>query len=112
MLFRSTASTNEAIPSSYGGMVRKLAELVRAIPEPEVSWASLYAVKEAGYRTPAPLVEVNDSDEGEGRGAPLRKMANEIRNFENLRAASLFEKSANALKAIRGLTLLRERMTP
>jgi hypothetical protein len=96
-------------PVTYGAMARKLAELVRAVPEPEVSWASLYAVKEAGYRAsfraPATDLEVDESRPG----APLRKLAHTIRQQDNLRAVQLFQKSAAALKAIRGLTLLRER---
>jgi hypothetical protein len=96
-------------PVTYGAMARKLAELVRAVPDPEVSWASLYAVKEAGYRASlrAPVTEI-EVDESQP-GAQLRKLAHTIRQQDNLRAVQLFQKSASALKAVRGLTLLRER---
>ena len=107
------AETSFEGSATYGGLVRKLAELVRNTPEPELSWTSLNAVKEAGYRSLAPRAdEVEDDFEDQRPGAPLRKMANAVRNFENRRATAFFEKNAAALKAIRGLTLLRERMTP
>jgi len=99
-------------PASYAAATRKLAALIREIPEPEVSWASLNAVKVAGYRNPPPpLAQVSMDAEDARPGAPLRKIAQLLRTQEDARAVHLFEKSATALKAIRGLTLLRERVT-
>ena len=70
------------------------------------------AVKVAGYRNPPPpLAQVSMDAEDARPGAPLRKIAQLLRTQEDARAVHLFEKSATALKAIRGLTLLRERVT-
>lgn len=103
----------EPLPTTHAGMVRKLAELVRTLPEPQLSWGSLYAVKEAGYRSPPPsFVAEAPNAEDSGPGAPLRKMAATLRDYENVRAVAFFEKNATALRAIRGLTLLRERVRP
>jgi hypothetical protein len=100
-------------PVTHAGLARKLAELTRSIPEPQVSWASLYAVKQAGYRNSPPSFSLEDADDSDERpGAPLRKLASAVRNYENVRAGEFFQKNANALKAIRGLTLLRERVRP
>jgi hypothetical protein len=99
-------------PITYGGLARKLAELLRNVPEPEVSWTSLYAVKAAGYRSAPPMAPTHATDVDETLpGAPLRKMANAVRDQENVRAVAFFQKNANALKAIRGLTLLREQVS-
>jgi len=99
-------------PVTYGALTRKLAELVRAIPEPEITWASLYAVKTAGFRSAPPAVESYSTEVDESLpGAPLRKIANTVRNHETMRAVSFFQKNAAALRAIRGLTLLREQVS-
>lgn len=100
-------------PVTHAGLARKLAELVRSLPEPQVSWESLYAVKQAGYRNPPPsfVAEVSD-DNDERPGAALRKVAAAVRNYENVRAGEFFQKNANVIKAARGLTLLRERVRP
>jgi hypothetical protein len=97
-------------PATYAAATRKLAALIREIPEPEVSWA-----RGGGglrYRNPPPpLAQVSMDAEDARPGAPLRKIAQLLRTQEDARAVHLFEKSATALKAIRGLTLLRERVT-
>lgn len=98
---------------TYGGLVHKLASLLRDIPEPEISWASLNAVKVAGYRsTPPRTVKVRAKVAGDAPGDDLREMAAAVRNLKNEQAVEFFHKNAAALKAIRGLTLLRERVKP
>jgi hypothetical protein len=114
---RAPVTTKVASPSiegpvTYGGLTRKLAELLRNVPEPEVSWTSLYAVKAAGYRSSPPRAATHATAVNESLpGAPLRKLANAVRDQENVRAVSFFQKNASALKAIRGLTLLREQVS-
>ena len=104
-----TAHATLSGPVTYGSLTRKLAALVREVPEPVISWESLYAVKTAGYRSPAPSPGVHSTDDDDTRpGAPLRKMASVVRGYEDARAVAFFEKNAQALKAVRGLTLLRE----
>ena len=106
------ASLSTEGPVTYGALTRKLAELVRAVPEPEITWTSLYAVKMAGFRSSAPEVALSEDDVDETLpGAPLRKLANAVRDQENVRAVEFFEKNAAALRAIRGLTLLREQVS-
>jgi hypothetical protein len=96
---------------SYGGLIQKLASVLRDLDAPEVTWESLYAVKLAGYRANAPRAALLRTDPDDDRpGAPLRKMAAAVRNFENQQATAFFYKNAAALKAVRGLTLLRERI--
>lgn len=114
---RAVVTTKVASPSiegpvTYGGLTRKLAELLRNVPDPEVSWTSLYAVKMAGYRSSPPRAATHAAAVDENLpGASLRKLANAVRDQENVRAVSFFQKNASALKAIRGLTLLREQVS-
>lgn len=92
------------------GFARALAGALRQSPEPEVSWASLNAVKTAGFRTAPPALPVREAPADDERaGTALRKLAHAVRCSEDARAVQFFEKNACALRAVRGLTLLRER---
>ena len=107
-----TTKTASALPDSVSGQVRAVAETLRALPDPEISWASLNAVKTAGFRSAPPSLPDSVFPEDDERpGAPLRKLAHAVRCVENTRAVQLFEKSALALRAVRGLTLLHERIS-
>lgn len=104
--------TASVVPDSPAGQVRALAEAVRAIPAPRVTWASLNAVKEAGFRQAPPTPPTRDAPvEDDRAGLPLRKLAHALRCEEDARAVHLYKQSALALRALRGLTLLRERIS-
>lgn len=104
--------TKTASPrNTYGDHVRALAEAVRQLPEPQLSWSVLNAVKTAGFRNPPPVGEYDNLAVDDTRpGAPLRKLANAARAMEDERAIQLYKKASLALRAVRGLTLLRERI--
>lgn len=97
--------------NTYGDHARALAAAIRQVPEPQVSWASLNAVKTAGFRNPPPeLGDFHPEVDDALPGAPLRKLANAARAAEDARAVQLYKQSSLALRAVRGLTLLRERI--
>jgi len=103
--------TKTAARNSYGDHVRALAEAIRQVPEPQISLASLNAVKTAGFRNAPPEIAGVDAEvDNTLPGAPLRKLASAARVVEDERAVLLYKKSALALRAMRGLTLLRERI--
>jgi len=109
---RPTTKTASVLPESLAGQVRALAGALRDLPEPRITWGSLNAVKMAGFRSPPPAPPAREVPEDDDRpSAPLRKLAHAVRSAEDLRAVQLFEKSALALRAVRGLTLLRERIS-
>jgi len=87
----------------------KLAALLRQLPEPEVTFESLYAVKEANLSAFTPELPAAPIDLGTP-GDSLRKLAHACRCEEVARMTRFHEKNARALRAIRGLTLLQERV--
>ena len=106
------SKTASALPESVGGQVRALADAMRALPEPPISWASLNAVKTAGFRSAPPVPPTRELNADDARpGTSLRKLAHAVRSAEDANAVRLFEKSALALRAVRGRTLLRERIS-
>jgi hypothetical protein len=97
----STMSTSAAL--------RQLGSLLEQLPEPTVTFDSLYVVKEAGFRSvPAPQFTPSPVIDESKPGAPLRKLAHAVRGIEEAQAVAFFEKNARILRALRGLTLLRE----
>ena len=90
-------------------VVAKLASLLRQLPEREVTFESLYAVKEAGLLEFAPELPAAPASL-EKAGDPLRKLAHACRCEEVARMRRFHEKNAQALRAIRGLTLLQEQV--
>lgn len=109
---RPATKTASALPETVSGQVRALAGALRDLPEPQITWASLNAVKTAGFRSPPPAPPAREVPGDDDRpGTPLRKLAHAVRSAEDSRAVRLFEKSALALRAVRGLTLLRERIS-
>jgi hypothetical protein len=100
------------VPETPAEQIRALANALRELPEPTITWQSLNAVKTAGFRSPPPRPSLQEiPEDSDHPGALLRKLAHAIRTTEDLRAVKLFEKSALALRAIRGLTLLREQVS-
>lgn len=109
---RPASKTASVLPETVSGQVRALAGALRDLPEPQITWASLNAVKSAGFRSPPPSPAAQEAPKDDDRpGASLRKLAHAVRSAEDSRAVQLFEKSALALRAVRGLTLLRERIS-
>lgn len=108
---KTSTKTAASAPQTTADHVRAVAGALREIPEPAVSWGSLNAVKEAGFRSAPPSLPEPGPTPSEDTqpGADLRKLAQAVRTLEDQRALQVFEKSALALRAVRGLTLLRER---
>jgi len=78
--------------------------LSRAQQEP-VTFEDLYAVKTAGEAPEAP------SGDDALPGAPLRKLAHAVRVAEHTLETERLEKVATLRRAVRGLTLLNERVS-
>lgn len=108
---KEVVKTASTFTQTNEGFVKSLAEATRSIPDVSVSWSSMNAVKNAGFRSPPPsLVFLDSTVDDEKPGTPLRKLAHALRHVDNERAVQLFEKTALALRAIRGLTLLKEKV--
>lgn len=109
----ATKTASISLPAkgaSLQELMHKVAETLRTVPEPVVTMESLYAVKEAGFRDSCPSQPELRAPEATGAGAPLRKLAHVVRTFEQERLVRFHEKNAQTLRALRGLTLLRERV--
>lgn len=85
--------------------LRKLASELRELAEEPITFDDLYAVKAAGE---APAMPVIDEDKP---GAALRKLAHDVRVAGHAHDVQRFEKVALARRAVRGLTLLNERIS-
>lgn len=84
----------------------KVAQALRTAPEPELTFDVLHVVKTAmvrGVPLEIPAFQPRPDD-----GNPLRKVANALRAEDHEAHRSLLAKGAHALKAERGLMLLRE----
>lgn len=95
-------------PGGAGGDLRGLAGELRKLaeaPEP-LTYEELYAVRSGAFALP----DVPGAPSGEGPGAPLRKLAHDLRVADRAIAEAKVAQANDILKATGGLSLLRERL--
>lgn len=92
---------------SEGELLRKVAEVLRARPDPEVTDADLYAVLKVAEEAPrlAPLAV-----DGSRPSDQLRKLAYALRAADAQERDARLEKAAHMIRAAQALTLLRDRV--
>lgn len=90
---------------SKSAELRSLAGALSQAPVEPITLEDLYAVKTAGEAPVAPVIDETKA------GAPLRKLAHAVQVLEHSREVERFEKIAALRRAVRGLTLLNERVS-
>lgn len=105
-----TAARRPAAPPVNLPPMKKIAEALRADKDPELTYDVLHVVKLAMVNDavgPLPRPELLP-ETGDSFSKGLRKLANELRVQDHEAHEQLLAKGAHALKASRGLMLLRE----
>jgi hypothetical protein len=105
-----TAARREPAKTESLPPLKKIAQALRADSEPALTYDVLHVVKLAMMEDalgPLPLPELSP-ETGDSYSRGLRKIANELKLEDHRAHEALLVKGAHALKASRGLMLLRE----
>jgi hypothetical protein len=102
-----TPSRGEHTKTASGDL-RALADDLRKLGEDadELTYEDLYAVQSGSFAVP----DASQEPSNEGPGAPLRKLAHELRLLDRNQSLAKVARAKDLLIATGGLTILRERL--